>query len=63
MAERQALAPGADAVESAGKSDQRSFDLAQFKPEYRMSAHVADIVGSVHLNLESIRIKELERFL
>ena len=56
-------APDADAVELAGKSDQHGFELAQFKPEYPMSAHVTDIVESVHLNLESIRIIELERFL
>jgi|SoiMethySBSTD1v2_1073268.scaffolds.fasta_scaffold6241407_1 hypothetical protein len=62
MAERQAPAPGADAV-LAGKSNQHGFELAQFKPEYAMSTHVTDIVGSVHLKLESIRIIELGRFL
>ena len=47
----------------AGKSNQHGFELAQFKPEYAMSTHVTDIVGSVHLKLESIRIIELGRFL
>jgi hypothetical protein len=28
-----------------------------------ISAHVTDIIGSVHLNMEPIRVIELERFL
>ena len=30
---------------------------------YLESAHMADVIGSVHLDLKSVWIKELERFL